>query len=82
MEITLLGAKTCGESEFYIFEAKQRFPDSGKAYCVFQRKVYVPKYVIVNKNEYKKKRCFSTKICYFLEFSRRYTAFLEIRRIL
>jgi hypothetical protein len=26
------GKKTCGESEFDIFKAKKRFPDSGKAY--------------------------------------------------
>jgi hypothetical protein len=30
-------SKTCGESEFDIFEAKKRFPDSGKA-CVLKRK--------------------------------------------
>jgi hypothetical protein len=33
-----LGVKTCGESEFDIFEAKKRFPDSEKA-CVLKRKV-------------------------------------------
>jgi hypothetical protein len=33
-----LGVKTCGESEFDIFEEKKRFPDSGKA-CVLKRKV-------------------------------------------
>ena len=36
--MTPLGVKTCGESEFDIFEAKKRFPDSGKA-CVLKRKV-------------------------------------------
>src|SRR5689334_5638217 len=30
--------KNIGESEFYIFEAKKHFPDSGKA-CVLKRKV-------------------------------------------
>src|SRR6185437_7217402 len=30
--------KTCGKSEFDIFEAKKRFPDSKKA-CVLKRKV-------------------------------------------
>jgi hypothetical protein len=29
--MTPLGVKTCEESEFDIFEAKKRFPDSGKA---------------------------------------------------
>ena len=38
LEMTPLGVKTCGESEFDIFEAKKRFPDSGKA-CVLKRKV-------------------------------------------
>jgi hypothetical protein len=37
--MTPLGVKTCGESEFDIFEAKKRFPDSGRAYCVLKRKV-------------------------------------------
>jgi hypothetical protein len=36
--MTPLGVKTCGESEFDIFEAKKRFPDSGKA-CVLKQKV-------------------------------------------
>jgi hypothetical protein len=36
--MTPLGVKTCGKSKFDIFEAKKRFPDSGKAY-VLQRKV-------------------------------------------
>ena len=39
LEMTLLWIKTCGESEFDIFEAKKRFPDSGKEYCVLKRKV-------------------------------------------
>jgi hypothetical protein len=30
--------KTCGESEFDIFEANKHFPDSGKAYYVLKRK--------------------------------------------
>jgi hypothetical protein len=30
--------KTCGESEFDIFEAKKRFPDSEKA-CLLKRKI-------------------------------------------
>jgi hypothetical protein len=38
LEMTPLGVKTCGGSEFDIFEAKKRFPDSGKA-CVLKRKV-------------------------------------------
>jgi hypothetical protein len=38
LETTSLGIKTCGESEFDIFEAKKRFPDSGKA-CVLKRKI-------------------------------------------
>jgi hypothetical protein len=29
-----LGVKTCRESEFDIFEAKKRFPDSGMAYVL------------------------------------------------
>jgi hypothetical protein len=29
--MTLLGVKTCGESEFDILEAKKCFPDSGAA---------------------------------------------------
>jgi hypothetical protein len=33
LEITPLWVKTCGEFEFDIFEAKKRFPDSGKVYC-------------------------------------------------
>ena len=37
--MTPIGVKTCGESEFDIFEAKKRFSDSGKAYCVLMRKV-------------------------------------------
>jgi hypothetical protein len=37
--MTPLGVKTCRESEFDIFEAKKRFPDSGKAYYVLRRKV-------------------------------------------
>jgi hypothetical protein len=31
-------SKQCGESKFDIFEAKKRFPDSGKA-CILKRKV-------------------------------------------
>jgi hypothetical protein len=31
LEMTPLGIKTCGESEFDIFEEKKRFPDSEKA---------------------------------------------------
>jgi hypothetical protein len=38
LEMTPLERKTCGESEFDIFEAKKRFPDSGKAYCVLNQK--------------------------------------------
>ena len=38
LEMTPLGVKTCGESEFDICEAKKRFPDSEKA-CVLKRKV-------------------------------------------
>jgi hypothetical protein len=38
LEMTPLWVKTCGESEFEIFEAKKRFPDSKKA-CVLKRKV-------------------------------------------
>ena len=34
--MTPLGVKTCGESEFDIFEAKKRFPESGKT-CVLKR---------------------------------------------
>ena len=37
-EMIPLGVKTCEESEFDIFEAKKRFPDSEKA-CVLKRKV-------------------------------------------
>jgi hypothetical protein len=33
-----LVVKTCGESEFDIFEAKKHFPDSGNP-CVLKRKV-------------------------------------------
>ena len=33
-----LGVKTCRKSEFDIFKAKKRFPDSGKA-CILNRKV-------------------------------------------
>jgi hypothetical protein len=36
--VTPLEVKTCGESDFDIFEAKKRFPDSGKAYAL-KRKV-------------------------------------------
>jgi hypothetical protein len=37
--------KTYGKFEFDTFEAKKRFPDSGKAYCVLKRKVakFLPK---------------------------------------
>jgi hypothetical protein len=38
LEMTPLGVKICGESEFNIFEAKKRFPDSEKA-CILKRKV-------------------------------------------
>jgi hypothetical protein len=38
LEMTLLGVKTCRESEFDIFEAKKRFADSGKI-CVLKQKV-------------------------------------------
>jgi hypothetical protein len=38
LETTPLVVKTCGESEFDIFEAKKRFSDSGKAW-VLKRKV-------------------------------------------
>jgi hypothetical protein len=34
LEMTPLKVKTCGESEFDIFEAKKRFPDSRKTHCV------------------------------------------------
>jgi hypothetical protein len=37
--MTPLEIKTCGESEFDIFEAKKRFPDTGKAYYVLKGKV-------------------------------------------
>jgi hypothetical protein len=36
--MTRLGIKTCGKSEFDIFEAKKCFPDSGKP-CILKRKV-------------------------------------------
>jgi hypothetical protein len=39
LEMIPLRVKTCGGSEFDIFEAKKRFPDSEKAYCVSKRKV-------------------------------------------
>jgi hypothetical protein len=35
LEMIPLGVKTCGESEFGIFEAKKHFPDSEKA-CVLK----------------------------------------------
>jgi hypothetical protein len=38
LEMTPLGIKRCGESEFDIFKAKKRFPDPRKA-CVLKRKV-------------------------------------------
>ena len=38
LELTALGVQTCRESEFEIFEAKKRFPDSKKV-CVLKRKV-------------------------------------------
>jgi hypothetical protein len=38
LEITPLGVKTCGESDFDIFEVTKRFPDPGKT-CVLKRKV-------------------------------------------
>ena len=38
LEMTPLGVKTYGESEFGIFKAKKRLPDPGKA-CVLKRKV-------------------------------------------
>jgi hypothetical protein len=38
LEMTPVGVKTYGESEFDIFEAKKRFPDSRKTY-VLKRKV-------------------------------------------
>ena len=38
LEITLLGVKICRDFEFDIFEAKKRFPDSGKT-CVLKRKI-------------------------------------------
>jgi hypothetical protein len=37
LEMIPLWVKTCGESEFDIFEAKKRFHDSGKA-CVIEAK--------------------------------------------
>ena len=39
LKMTPPGVKICEESEFDIFEAKKRFPDSGKAHCVLKRKV-------------------------------------------
>jgi hypothetical protein len=39
LEMIPLGVKICRESEFDISEAKKRFPDSGKMYCVLKRKV-------------------------------------------
>ena len=38
LKMTSLEVKTCGESEFDIYEAKKCFPDSEKA-CVMKRKV-------------------------------------------
>jgi hypothetical protein len=38
LEMTPLGIKTCGESEFDIFEAKKHLPDSEKA-CILKRKI-------------------------------------------
>jgi hypothetical protein len=35
LEMTSLGVKTCGESEFNVFEVKKCFPDSEKA-CVLK----------------------------------------------
>ncbi len=64
LEMTPLGIKTCGESEFDIFEVKRRFPDSGKVYCVLKRKVAKMQFLPKNdpfcgKNvRGKKKRCF------------------------
>jgi hypothetical protein len=61
-----LGVKTCAESEFDIFEAKKRFPDAGKVYCVLKRKVSKMR-VLPKKDPFKikicgerkkKKRCF------------------------
>jgi proteasome lid subunit RPN8/RPN11 len=49
LEMTPLEVKTCGESEFDIFEARKRFPDSRKA-CIFKRKVAF----LRSKNERKK----------------------------
>ena len=42
--ITPLGVRSCDESKSDIFEAKKRFLDSGKAYCVLKRKMkFLPK---------------------------------------
>jgi hypothetical protein len=58
--MTLLGVKTCGESEFDIFEAKKRFPDSRKA-CVSKRKV-------AKCDFYLKTTLFKVKMCGESEF--------------
>jgi hypothetical protein len=80
--MTPLGVKTGGESEYNIFEAKKRFPDSGKAYCVLKRKVAKKRFLTKNdpfwgKNVRGKKAYFLDQNLLFLEFSRRYTAFLK-----
>ena len=49
LEITPLGVRTYGESEFDIFEVKKRFPDSKKAHCVLKRKV--AKVLFLSKND-------------------------------
>jgi hypothetical protein len=54
--MTSLGVKTCGKSEFEIFEAKKRFPDSGNAYCVLKRKA-------AKKNFCLKTTPFGVKMC-------------------
>jgi hypothetical protein len=59
----LLGVKTCGEFEFDIFEAKKRFPDSGKAYCVLKRKVAKMRFLPKN-DSFWVKMCGKEKACF------------------
>ena len=73
--MTPLVVKTC--EEFDIFEAKKRFPDSGKACCVLKRKVVKMRFL-----QQKNDPFWGKNVCYFLEFSDPRTFLLQKRLFL
>ena len=77
--------KTCWEFEFDIFEAKKRFPDSGKAYCVLKRKVAKMRVLLKNdpfwgmceESEFDIYKFPRIQENLYIDAKIRYTAFLE-----